>query len=116
VTQRSTRFYLGQGESESLNRDGVISILSAAGVPEDAILHVSVRKHFGFLDIDEKEADKSLSALEKYAHEGTPLFVKRAITMTSHVEVEDEASADSQMPIELGDQETVILSDEGAEG
>ena len=116
VAQRSTRFYLGKGEDEALNRDGVIAILTEAGVPEEAILHVSMRKHFGFLDIDEKEAEKSFSTLEKHSHQGSPVFVKRAITMTSHVEIEDEGQGDVTAPIELGDSEAIQLADEGAEG
>jgi hypothetical protein len=116
IAQRSTRFYLGKGEAEALNRDGVIAILTEAGVPEEAILHVSMRKHFGFLDIDEKEAEKSFTTLEKHSHQGSALFVKRAITMTSHVEIEDEGQGDSTAPIELGSSEAIQLTDEGAEG
>jgi superfamily II DNA/RNA helicase len=113
IAQRSTRFYLGKGEGEGLTRDGVISILTSAGVPHEAILHVSMRKHFGFLDIDEKEAGKSLGSLEGHSFEGSPLFVKRAITMTSHVEVEEDAQSDEVAPIELGLSDTAPISEEG---
>jgi hypothetical protein len=64
----------------------------------------------------EKEAEKSFSTLEKHSHQGSPVFVKRAITMTSHVEIEDEGQGDITAPIELSGSETIQLADEGAEG
>lgn len=115
IPQRSTRFYLGKGEADGLTRDQVITTLTNAGVSQEAILHVSMRKHFGFLDIDDKEAENSFKTLEAHSHQGSPVFVKRAITITSHVEVEEDDQREGVAPIELGGADASQLVEDGVE-
>ncbi len=108
--QRSTRMYVGKGTGDGVSRDSVIDLLHGAGIASDSVIHVSIRPSYGFIDIEDKEAAKAQEALENYSVRGDNLFTRRAVTITSQVELPE--SVDTVGTIELTQAELVAHPEE----
>lgn len=89
---REARIYVGAGETEGFSKDELGRLLTEqCNINIDTVKRFSLRKHYAFFDIGEEVAEDVISQIgESKLTNGSPVFIKRAITLSATRQEQDQ--------------------------
>jgi ATP-dependent RNA helicase DeaD len=79
---REVRIYVGQGATQGLTVDRLVSAVVDNGVTSDSVKRPQVRKNYSFIDVPEKVADELVEKMSETDFEGGKFFVRKAVTLS----------------------------------
>ncbi|MCC6933946.1 MAG: DbpA RNA binding domain-containing protein [Deltaproteobacteria bacterium] len=76
------RLYIGQGTSHGMNEELFIQLAENMGeIKKEDIRHISIREHYGFVDLIEDKAKQLINNLNGIEYNGVSLLVQKATTL-----------------------------------
>lgn len=77
------RVYLGLGSHHGLSRDSFLDIAAShANIDEEQLRKLSIREHYGFVDLLQPHADTLIENLKGVQFQGTELVVEKAASLS----------------------------------
>jgi ATP-dependent RNA helicase DeaD len=93
---REVRIYVGQGATQGLTVDRLVSAVVENGVTSDAVKRPQIRKNYSFIDVPEKVADEVVEKLAETEFEGGKFFVRKAVTLSLPRPPQERSSDDDR--------------------
>jgi superfamily II DNA/RNA helicase len=115
---KDDRLYIGLGARDGFNEQQFVDLIQGEGVERDLLKKFSLRENYAFADLPEEQSNKVLEALKDRDFGGKKMFITKAVTLTTTVELPQEEGG-SEFTEESGDfteEAPHAVSEEGGEG
>ncbi len=94
---KDDRIYIGLGARDGFTQEQFVDLIQQEGVTPDLLKKFSLRENYSFADLPEEQSAKVLEALKEKEVGGKKLFITKAVTLTTTIELPpEEGFADDQ--------------------
>lgn len=90
---KDDRIYIGLGARDGFSEQQFVDLIKGEGVDRELLKKFSLRENYAFADLPEEQSAKVLEALKDRDVGGKKMFIAKAVTLTTTVELPQEEGA-----------------------